>query len=475
MPPTRSCGPGRSDACNGEVLNVGGAQPISHLELVTLLIDVAGAGSYRLVDWPPEKKAIDIGSFFADSSRIRATLGWEPRMALRDGLARTDRVLSRALRQVRACRPMLVTNVPFLSLALGDERAAIDAAIARVLDRGWFILGPELEAFETELAAASGVSHAVGVATGTDALALILRAMGIGAGDEVITSPLSAAYTALAIMMAGARPVFADIDPDRLTIAPAAIEAAVTPRTAAIMPVHLYGQTADMSAILALAAARNLAVIEDCAQAHLATSEGRPVGSMGAAGALSFYPTKNLGALGDAGAVITNDRALADRIKRLRNGGQSSRYHHDEFGVNSRLDEIQAAILRARLTRLSAQTERRRALADRYREGLAAIPGLSPTVTVPPLADAGHVYHLFPVLSPARERVRQAMAELGVETLVHYPVPIPRQPALTSENPTQCPIADRVCAEVFSLPLHPQLTDAIVDHVVSTVAAAARA
>jgi dTDP-3-amino-3,4,6-trideoxy-alpha-D-glucose transaminase len=370
---------------------------------------------------------------------------------------------------------MLVTRVPFLSLALGDERAAVDAAIARVLDRGWFILGPELEAFETELAAASGVSHAVGVATGTDALALILRAMGIGAGDEVITSPLSAAYTALAIMMAGARPVFADIDRDRLTIAPAAIEAAVTPRTAAIMPVHLYGQTADMSAILALAAARNLAVIEDGAQAHLATSEGRPVGSMGAAGALSFYPTKNLGALGDAGAVITNDRALADRIKRLRNGGQSSRYHHDEFGVNSRLDEIQAAILRARLTRLSAQTERRRALADRYRESLAAIPGLSPTVTVPPLADAGHVYHLFPVLSPARERVRQAMAELGVETLVHYPVPIPRQPALASENPTQCPIADRVCAEVFSLPLHPQLTDAIVDHVVSTVAAAARA
>ncbi len=369
---------------------------------------------------------------------------------------------------------MIESKVPFLSLALGDERAGIDAAIARVLDRGWFILGPELEAFERELAAASGVSCAVGVATGTDALALILRAMGIGAGDEVITSPLSAAYTALAIMMAGARPVFADIDPDRLTIAPAAIDAAVTPRTAAIMPVHLYGQPADMSAILALAARRHLAVIEDCAQAHLATSEGRAVGTMGAAGALSFYPTKNLGALGDAGAVITNDAALADRVKRLRNGGQSSRYHHDEFGVNSRLDELQAAILRTRLTRLRDQTMRRRALADRYRAGLAAIPALSPTVTVPPLADAGHMYHLFPVLSPERERVRQALADRGVETLVHYPIPIPRQPALAAENPTQCPLADRVCTEVFSLPLHPLLTDAQVDHIVSALAALPR-
>jgi dTDP-3-amino-3,4,6-trideoxy-alpha-D-glucose transaminase len=374
---------------------------------------------------------------------------------------------------MRPSESRIVTRVPFLSLALGDERPAIDAAIARVLDRGWFILGPELDAFEAELAAASQVSHAVGVATGTDALALILRAMGIGAGDEVITSPLSAAYTALAIMMAGARPVFADIDPDRLTISPEAIDAAITSRTAAIMPVHLYGQAADMSPILALAARRGLAVVEDAAQAHLATSEGRPVGAMGAAAGLSFYPTKNLGALGDAGAVITNDATLADRVKRLRNGGQSSRYHHDEFGVNSRLDEIQAAILRARLTHLPAQTTRRRALADRYRAGLAAIPHLAPAVRVPPLADAGHVYHLFPMLSPERERIRSSLADLGVETLVHYPVPIPRQPAFAAEHPTQCPIADRVCAEVFSLPLHPALGDADADRIVDAVGAAA--
>jgi dTDP-3-amino-3,4,6-trideoxy-alpha-D-glucose transaminase len=366
---------------------------------------------------------------------------------------------------------------------LGDDRPAIEAAIGRVLDRGWFILGPELEAFEQEMAAASSTAAAVGVATGTDALALILRGLGIGPGDEVVTSPLSAAYTALAIMMAGARPVFADIDGDRLTIAPDALAAAITPRTAAIMPVHLYGQPADMSAVLAIAARHGLAVVEDCAQAHLATCDGRPVGTMGVAGALSFYPTKNLGALGDAGAVITNDAGLADRVRRLRNGGQSSRYHHDEFGVNSRLDEIQAAILRARLARLPEWTARRRALGRRYRTGLtgnaglAAIPGAAilgqgPTLTVPPLADEGHVYHLFPVLSPERERVRAALLERGVETLVHYPVPISRQPALASHHPAACPIADRVCAEVFSLPLHPALSDDDVDRVVAAIRAA---
>jgi dTDP-4-amino-4,6-dideoxygalactose transaminase len=355
-------------------------------------------------------------------------------------------------------------KVPFLSLTLSEDRPLVDEAIRRVLDRGWFILGPELEAFELELAAASGTGIAVGVATGTDALALILRGLGIGPGDEVITSPLSAAYTALAIMMAEARPVFADIDPVRLTIDPAAIAAAVTSRTAAIMPVHLYGQAAAMTDIMAVAARHKLVVIEDCAQAHLATATGRPLGTIGIAGALSFYPTKNLGALGDAGAVLTSDAGLAERVRRLRNGGQSSRYHHDEFGVNSRLDEIQAAILRARLTLLPAWTARRRALAARYRAGL-----VDARVTVPPLCDDGHVYHLFPVLTPERERFQAHLKAAGVETLVHYPVPIPRQPALATEDPAECPIANRVCDEVVSLPLHPQLTDDAVDHVVEAV------
>jgi dTDP-4-amino-4,6-dideoxygalactose transaminase len=362
-------------------------------------------------------------------------------------------------------------RVPFLSLRPGDDRPAIDAAITRVLDRGWFILGPELQAFEQELAAASGTADAVGVGSGTDALSLILRGLGIGPGDEVITTPLSAAYSALAIIATEARPVFADIDPSRLTLDPRAIEAAITPRTAAIMPVHLYGQPADMPAILAIAERHGLAVVEDACQAHLATCDGRPVGSMGAAGALSFYPTKNLGALGDAGAVLTNDRALGDRIRRLRNGGQSSRYHHDEFGVNSRLDEMQAAILRARLTRLPAWTARRRALAARYRAGLPAIVAAAAAagraLRVPPEHDAGHVYHLFPILSSERDALKARLDAHGIETLIHYPVPIPRQPALATEEPADCPVANRTCNELLSLPLYPDIPEVTVDEVIA--------
>ena len=339
--------------------------------------------------------------------------------------------------------------IPFLQLRPAEDAADVQAAIARVVERGWFVLGPELEAFERAFADATGAAHAVGVGTGTDALALALRAIGIGPGDEVITAPLSAAYSALAIMMTGARPVFADVDPDRLTLDPAAAAAAVTPRTRAIMPVHLYGQPADMPSIAALASRHGLAIVEDCCQAHLATCGGRPVGSFGTAAAYSFYPTKNLGALGDGGAITVDDAALAARLRRLRNGGQTDRYHHAEFGVNSRLDEMQAAILRARLGWLPAWTATRRQLAAEYRTALAGAD-----LVVPPELDAGHVYHLFPVLSDRREAVRERLKERGVETLIHYPVPIPRQPALAGEQPRQCPIADRVCDQVFSLPLH---------------------
>jgi dTDP-3-amino-3,4,6-trideoxy-alpha-D-glucose transaminase len=362
-------------------------------------------------------------------------------------------------------------RIPFLSLVPGDDRPAIDAAIARVVDRGWFVLGPEVQAFEAELAGASGTADSVGVGTGTDALSLILRGLGIGPGDEVITAPLSAAYSALAIMATEARPVFADIDPARLTIDPRAVEAAITPRTAAIMPVHLYGQPAAMDAILAIAARHGLAVIEDACQAHLATCGGRPVGTMGAAAALSFYPTKNLGALGDGGAVITGDKALADRIRRLRNGGQSARYHHEEFGVNSRLDEIQAAILRARLVRLPGWTARRRALAARYRAGLAPVVARAKgTLVVPPELDAGHVYHLFPVLAAGRDGLQARLAAEGVETLIHYPVPIPRQAALATEEPAECPVCDDACNKLLSLPLYPDMPEDTVDAVVAAVA-----
>ncbi|MBZ5556062.1 MAG: DegT/DnrJ/EryC1/StrS family aminotransferase [Acidobacteriia bacterium] len=351
-----------------------------------------------------------------------------------------------------------------MSLVPGEDAAAVKQAIDRVIARGWFILGPEVDAFEREFAAASGAARAVGVGTGTDAIALILRALGIGAGDEVITSPLSAAYSALAIMMAGARPVFADIDPDRLTIDPERVAALAGPRTRAILPVHLYGQAADMTAIARVASRFNLAIVEDCCQAHLATAGGRPVGTIGVAGAFSFYPTKNLGALGDGGAVVTNDAALADRIARLRNGGQTDRYHHQEFGVNSRLDEMQAAILRARLPLLPAWTARRRALAARYRERLAGAP-----VAVPPERDAGHVYHLFVVRSGARADLQAHLAERGIETLIHYPVPIPRQPALAPVHPAECPVATRACGEVVSLPLHPSLAPEHVDDVAAAI------
>ncbi len=343
--------------------------------------------------------------------------------------------------------------IPFLTLTPGADAESVNAAIRRVVERGWFVLGPEVDAFEHEFAVACQAPRAVGVGTGTDAIAIALRALGIGPGDEVITSPLSAAYTALAIMMVGARPVFADIDPIRLTLDPGAASAAVSRRTAAIVPVHLYGQPADMPAIAGVAARHNLAIVEDCCQAHLATCDGQPVGSFGAAAAYSFYPTKNLGALGDGGALTASDGQVIARAQRLRNGGQSSRYHHEEFGVNSRLDEIQAAVLRARLPLLPGWTAARRAIASAYRKALASIE----TVTVPPECDAGHVYHLFPVLSHSRDALRTRLQARGVETLIHYPVPITRQPALADQHPRECPVADRVCGEVLSLPMYPAL------------------
>ena len=355
--------------------------------------------------------------------------------------------------------------IPFLRLTPGEDAPAVTEAIQRVIDRGWFVLGPELEAFELEFAALTSARHAVGVGTGTDAIAIALRTLGIGAGDEVITSPVSAAYSALAIMMVGARPVFADIDPQRLTMSPAATAAAVTPKTKALLPVHLYGQPADMPALMEVAARHHLAVVEDCCQAHLATCGGHPVGSFGHAAAYSFYPTKNLGALGDGGAITCNDARLASHARRLRNGGQTDRYHHGEFGVNSRLDEMQAAILRARLPLLPRWTDQRRALARAYRVALAQAAGL----TVPPECDAGHVYHLFPVLSAEREPLRDQLKSEGVETLIHYPVPIPRQPALASQQPGDCPVADRVCNEIFSLPLYPTLTAAAIEQVASAI------
>lgn len=361
-------------------------------------------------------------------------------------------------------------RVPFNVLRPGDDRAAIDAAVARVFDSGWFVLGPEVAAFETEFAAAAGAAHAVGVNTGTDAIALALRALGIGPGDEVITSPLSAAYSALAIDMTGARPVFADVDPVRLTLDPGAVAAAVTARTRAVLPVHLYGQPADMDGIARVAARHGLVVVEDACQAHLATAGGRPVGRGSAAAAYSFYPTKNLGALGDGGAVVTDDAALAERLRRLRNYGSSRKYVHEEPGVNSRLDELQAAFLRARLTRLDMGNAARRAIAARYGARLAGKTGL----VLPAEASwAEAVYHLYVVRSARRDALRADLAAAGVETLIHYPVACHLQPAFASLGFGRgaFPLAEQLAAELLSLPLWPGMGDAGVDEVARAVLA----
>jgi dTDP-3-amino-3,4,6-trideoxy-alpha-D-glucose transaminase len=327
------------------------------------------------------------------------------------------------------------------------------------MSSGWFVLGPEVDAFEREFAAACGARTAIGVGSGTDAISLALRALGIGPGDEVIVPAMTAAFTGLAVIACGAVPRIVDVDAATLTIDADACGAAITPRTRAIVPVHLYGQAADMEAVRAVAARHHLAVVEDCCQAHLATERGVPVGTRAHAAAFSFYPTKNLGALGDGGAVITGDAALAERIRRLRNGGQRDRYHHDEAGVNSRLDELQAAVLRARLPRLPAWTARRRQLASRYRVQMP--PGIAPIEE----RDSGHVYHLFPVRLTARDRLAAHLAAAGIGTLIHYPVALSAQRAFAAYSPAECPVAARAASELLSLPMHPRLTDAEVTRV----------
>jgi dTDP-3-amino-3,4,6-trideoxy-alpha-D-glucose transaminase len=358
---------------------------------------------------------------------------------------------------------MTVAAVPFVDLRPGEDAAAIAEAIDRVVTRGWFVLGPEVDAFEAEFAAASGAAHAVAVGNGTDAIALLLRAIGIGPGDEVIVPAITAAYTALAVVAAGAVPVVADVDEQTLTLDPAACSAAITSRTKAIVPVHLYGQPAALAALTALASRHALAIVEDCCQAHLATCEGVPVGTATIGGAFSFYPTKNLGALGDGGAAITSDAAIAKQIRLLRNGGQTDRYHHQVPGVNSRLDEMQAAILRARLPRLQEWTSRRRRLAAVYRRELRG--------SVRPVEerDTGHVYHLFPVRTSGRDQLQQHLRASGIETLIHYPVPLNLQPAFAAYAPPDCPVAARAARELLSLPLTPRLSEPDVERIAACV------
>lgn len=357
-------------------------------------------------------------------------------------------------------------SIPFIDLSaeyagLADE---IDAAIQDVLAGGWYILGAHVAAFEQEFAAFCGVAHGVGVASGTDALLLALRGLDIGPGDEVITVAHTAVATVTAIELAGAMPVLVDVDPVTYTLDPAGLPAALSPRTKAIIPVHLYGQPADMPAILDYARAHNLLVIEDCAQAHGARIklEGawRVVGSMGDAAAFSFYPTKNLGAVGDGGMVVTNDVATAEKVRELRQYGWRRRYVSDMSGYNSRLDELQAAILRVKLKRLPAGNAARRRLAGRYREQLAGLPLTCPAG----FPDTEPVYHLFVVLADRREELQANLAERGIATSVHYPVPVHQQPAYT-HLARPLPVTEELAGRVLSLPLYPQMPDKFVDKV----------
>ncbi|HJS73911.1 MAG TPA: DegT/DnrJ/EryC1/StrS family aminotransferase [Vicinamibacteria bacterium] len=360
-------------------------------------------------------------------------------------------------------------EVRFNDLSIGGTAPAeeIEAAVARVLASGRFILGPEVEAFEREVAAAFECGHAIGVGNGTDSISLALLALGIGPGDEVVTSPLTAAFTALGVSRIGAKPVFADVEPDTLTLSVESAARRITPKTRALMPVHLYGNAADMAGTLALARDHGLAVVEDACQAHGGRQDGKPLGSLGLVGTFSFYPTKNLGALGDGGMVTTRDEDIAAKLKRLRNGGQSSRYRHDEIGFNSRLDEVQAAVLRVKLKHMEVKNERRRALARLYEESLQ-------DSEVRPVAVRGggvSARHLFVIRAPERDVLAAYLKEQGIETLIHYPIPAHLQKAYASlgQGAGSCPTAEKACGEILSLPLFPALPDEAVGRVAGAI------
>jgi len=350
--------------------------------------------------------------------------------------------------------------------ALKDE---IDQAVAEVLESCAFILGPQVQSFEREAADYLGVKHALGCASGTDALHLALLASGIGPGDEVITSPFTFIATAEAICYVGAKPVFIDIDPRTFNIHPEAVTAAITPKTRAIMPVHLFGQPVDMPALSALCERHDLLLIEDCAQSFGATIDGRQTGSIGISAGFSFFPSKNLGCYGDGGLVATSSDAVANQVRMLRNHGSEVRYYHDVIGFNSRLDELQAAILRVKLRRLDEFNRGRRRVAHRYSELMAELP-----LTTPHEDGLGvHVYHQYTVLSEERDVVMAALQQAGISSAIYYPVPLHRQKVLVRDfADLALPVAESVAARCFSLPIYPELEDAQILRIVDVIRAA---
>ena len=361
-------------------------------------------------------------------------------------------------------------KVPILDLkpACDELRAELDAAYHRVLDSGWLLLGRELEGFESEYAASVGAAHCVGVANGLEAMQLVLMALGVGPGDEVVVPSHGYIATWLAVTHTGARPVPCEPDPRTYNLDPARLAACVTPRTRVILPIHLYGQTADMERINAFAAERGLFVLEDAAQSHGARCHGRAAGSLGHAAGVSFYPSKNLGALADAGAVTTSDATLADKIRHLRNYGSKVRYQNEYPGMNSRLGELQAAFLRAKLPRLEEWNARRTALAKQY---LRQLEGVGDLVLPWVPAWASPVWHLFVVRTPRRDELQRFLAAREIGTQVHYPVPphLSKAYAGAGWKRGDFPLAERLSDEVLSLPIGPHVAPEQVDFVCASV------
>ncbi len=361
-------------------------------------------------------------------------------------------------------------TIPFLDLTAAylELKGELDAACRRVLSSGRYILGPEVEAFEREFAAYCGAQHCVGVSSGLDALELILRGYGIGAGDEVIVPANTFIASWLAVSRTGALPIPVEPDERTYSIRADRIEAAVTARTRAVMPVHLYGQPAEMDPICELARRRGLKVIEDAAQAHGARYRGRRAGGLGDAAGFSFYPGKNLGAFGDGGAVVTDDADLAARLRRLRNYGSTVKYRHEVLGFNLRLDELQAAMLRVKLAHLDDWNRRRQKIAARYWQALSRLPD----IVLPQVpADVEAVWHLFVVRHPRRDLFQQQLAQAGVETLIHYPIPPHRSGAYADRGYGEgaFPVAENIAATVLSLPMGPHLTPDMQGKVIEAV------
>ena len=370
--------------------------------------------------------------------------------------------------QIHNPQPANLT-VPFVDLKLQYRsiKTEIDAAIARVVENTSFILGSEVRAFEAAFAAYVGARACIAVNSGTAALQLALMACGIGAGDEVIVPSFTFFATAEAVSVLGATPVFVDVDPTSYTVTAAAIERAIAPRTRAIIPVHLYGQAADLDPILEVATKHKLQVIEDAAQAHGAEYKGKRVGAQSHAGCFSFYPSKNLGAYGEGGAIVTNDEELAKRLRLLRDHGSTSKYAHAIVGYNFRMEEIQAAVLNVKLPHLNDWNDRRRNHAARYNEALA-----NSGLVLPREMDyARHVYHVYAVQSERRDELQQRLTAAGIQTGVHYPIPIHLQQAYLSlgYKPGRLPVTEQLAERVLSLPMYPELSDEQIEHVARAI------